>query len=391
MRGWALGGAATLALSLVAREGAAYTIGSAFTHSCHERMSATAVALYLESLGNDVVVSLPANDAWKVAAQDIRRLLADTDRVAPLLETDEGLFIAFSMLSGLRFPDTYGYSVTDVNAARRVHGDLTPQTQYAHALRAATDEGDSGDLSALNGVRDTMDLYVSEMVRLLDAPPQQQLLESYVYLDHYGRTEIEVWGPAWLLGQGLHALQDSFSHSIRSEDGAHVLHVLNFVDAYRGDLHHDDGLAHSTGMDDCDREEVSALVVAARDRSLALVSAVEKLRAGDGGQALLAGLSDCAPDRLGDAECGWFAYYPQCKERIERGEGLEGTCCSRETRFCDSPLLHTIEETPTEPYVGAALGCQSARCQTSSGLSALWGLLLVAFGGFRRRRWKAPR
>jgi hypothetical protein len=224
------------------------------------------------------------------------------------------------------------------------------------------------------------------MTQLLEAPAEQKLLRSHVYLDHYGRTEIEVFGPAWLLGQGLHALQDSFSHSIRSEDGAHVLHVLNFVDAFQGDLSDADGLAHSTGMDDCDREEVGGLVVAARDRSLAFVTAVEKLRAGDGGQALRAGLSDCAADRVGDPECGWFAYHPECQQRVEAGGGLDGTCCSRDTNFCDSPFLETIEDTPTRPYVGAALGCSSARGGSSSGARAAWPMLFLAFCGWRARR-----
>lgn len=384
-------GAATIGGLLWASPVLAYTIGSGFTESCHERMSVAPLSLYLDAQ-RSADIPLPDDDVWRASASDMERLLKDAG--APLPSSDEKLFAAFSVLSGLRFPDTNGYSLSDINAVRLIHGDLSAVKQYEHALRGAEDEDPTGDLAAIDGTRAVITGYVAEMDRQLGLSKEEQLQKSFVFLDHYGRVEIDVWGPAWLVGKALHAIQDSHSHSIRTEDGAYILHVLNFVDAYSAHLGEGSGMAHSTGMDDCERKEVESLVALATARSLAFVVATEKLRAGDRGQAISAGLSPCEIGRLGEPECGWFSYYPECEERVLAGLELEDTCCSKETGFCSSPYLTTVRSTPTEPYVAGALGCSFSRPEKSRTASlgvplfVLLMLLLSVRSKSRHRRQK---
>lgn len=340
----------------------AYTIQSGFSRSCHERISLPALEFFLVSLSETREIPVPNSDVWRGATGDVAGTLASRVALDDLM-ADEGLeFAAVSLLIGLREPDTDGYSVTDLNAIRSVHGNGTPASQYAHCLRAAEDEGAWGDLQALAGARAVISEHMEEMQRYLTAPGLSQITTSPLYVEHYGRIDVEVWGPAYRLGLALHVLQDSFSHTIRTEDGAHVLHVLNYVDAFQGRIDEDsDGLSHSTGMDDCDRAENHGHVLSAEERSVALVAAALKITEGDGGQALEAGLNDCQPENVGDVECGFLAYHPECRDRVEAGESLSGTCCSRDTEFCDARLLASIVATPTRPYLRPSFGCQLSR------------------------------
>lgn len=244
-------------------------------------------------------------------------------------------------------------------------------------------------MQALQGARDVIKDHLDEFLLLEQGPAASQIVTTSLYVEHYGRIEVEVWGPAYRLGLALHVLQDSFSHSIRTEDTLHVLQVLNYVDAFQGTIHQDvDGLAHSTALDQCERSENQRAVLAASDRSVALVSAALKLTQGDEGQALQEGLSDCAPAHLGDMECGWFAYFPECQEALAAGRDLSETCCSRDTDFCDAPLLPTILRTPTEPYLESAFGCGVGTLEhPSREKGKVLMFVLCALTLCARRRW----
>lgn len=377
--------ALTLALPRLAF---AYTIQSGFMKSCHERISLPAMEFYLRALSGTASVPLPKDDLWRDATGDLVESL-DYDGELAALMSNEGLaFAAVSVLIGLREPDTAGYSISDLNAARRMHGDATSRAQHEHALRAADDEGTAGDTRALQGARAVIADHLDDLVRLMDEPRASQILPTYLYVEHYGRIEVEVWGPAYHLGLALHVLQDSFSHAIRTEDTRHVLHVLNYVDAVHGAIDEgEDGLAHSTALDQCERGENYPSVLAASDRSVALTSAALKMTEGDDGQAVRAGLRDCEAGHLGDMECGWLAYFPECQERVDAGGDLSGTCCSRDTAFCDAPLLPTILATPTRPYLIAPFGCtQGAAPPSGPGRCSLF---LCAFATLfvLARRW----
>jgi hypothetical protein len=354
-----------LLISTFSGELSAYTIESGFTRSCHEQISLPAVEFYLSALGEREALPLPNDDVWRRATGDVARELGVDPELRELLR-DEGLeFAAVSLLVGLREPDTDGYSVSDLSAVRSAHGVKTPRAQYAHALRASVDEGPSADMQALAGARAVIREHLDDYRNLEQGPAASEITTTHLYVDHYGRVEVEVWGPAHRLGLALHALQDSFSHSIRTEDGAHVLHVLNYIDAVHGDLQEEvDGLAHSTALDQCTRSENQPAVLAASDRSVALVAAALKMTEGDEGQALSEGLTDCAPGHLGDMECGWLSYFPECQAAVLEGRDLTETCCSRATDFCEASLLPTILETPSRPYLQTAAGCTFGATRT---------------------------
>jgi hypothetical protein len=354
--------------ALNVRSAHAYSIASGFTHSCHERMTVPALVYFLQGVQSGEAVYPPDDDLWRAATDDLVELM-DSDPELQALLQDEGLrFAAASLFIGLREPDTNGYSVTDLDALRSVHGDPSAEGQYAHALRASDDVGPTGDLSAIAGTRTYVEERLGEVGELFSASGSAQIVTTNLYVEHYGRIEIPVWGPAHRLGLALHTLQDSFSHSIRSEDGVRIRHVLNYVDAFSGELDETTGgLAHSTGMDDCDAEHNGELVNAAMNRSIAMVLAALKLREGDEGQAVSAGLNECQEEDEGLMECGWFSYDRDCQEQVEEQGTLEGTCCSRETDFCDAAHLQTVLDTPTKRVLEDSFGCSLAQESTGYG------------------------
>ncbi len=375
-------------LSIWPESARAYTVQSGFTKSCHERISLPALQFYLFSMAAVHDIALPGDDVWRGATDDVAEATFDAEGELKRLLEDERLeFAAVSLLVGLREPDTNGYSVSDLDAIRSAHGDESPAAQYAHALRASSDEGRDGDLQALAGAREAIRQDLSEMARLLGERGSDQVIERPLYVEHYGRIDVPVWGPAYHLGLALHVLQDSFSHTIRTEDGVHVLHVLNYVDAFRGPVDEPiDGLAHSTAMDQCDRTENEEHVLQASDRSVALVAAAVKLAQGDGGQAVEVALSDCETPLLGELECGMLAYFPECQGRVLAGEELSGTCCSPETSFCDAALLPTIRATPTRPYLQSAIGCRLAPAAAKGPVWPLFFALFAFLLAVARRR-----
>jgi hypothetical protein len=59
----------------------------------------------------------------------------------------------WSVVVGVRAPDSEGHSVTDMANLRALQADRSREGQYVHALRAAGDDGIPGDLAAVTGRR----------------------------------------------------------------------------------------------------------------------------------------------------------------------------------------------------------------------------------------------
>jgi hypothetical protein len=149
-------------------------------------------------------------------------------------------------------------------------------------------------------------------------------------LDHYGTFEVPVWGPAYHIGRALHAIQDSFTHTVRSEDLRTIYHHANFIDAIEGELEESrDGLAHSDYADKCgaESEEVADATVAA---SAELLRATATFLDGTGD-------GDAAVDAALDA---WMGFQEGC--------GIEAD-------FCGSPWEERARKEPTTAYLGCAV------------------------------------
>jgi hypothetical protein len=211
------------------------------------------------------------------------------------------------LVVGVRDVDTWGGSVIDIESQRQIHGDPHPRGQYVHALRAPEDDEPEGTRNAIAGTRALIDELVSAAVDASRKPVEEQLVSVPITLDFYGQFEVEVWEPGLLLGRAAHALQDSFSHSIRSTGGLReIVHVLNFVDAiYTSFQESRDGIAHSRYLDKCFEADSLELTEAAQRASVLLFDAFLQARAHDDGAigAVLDAWVAQADCELNDPDC----------------------------------------------------------------------------------------
>lgn len=238
----------------------AYTIQTGLTEGCHERMTAEAFVAFLDDPAW-AAVEVPEGDTWRKLAGPLNRWLLDEGLIADELSEPQ-LFVLFSLIVGVRAPDTHGRSAGDLATQRAIHANPRPEAQYVHALRAPQDDEPDGSESAVTGTRALIRRSFSDAVAAWREPSDAQVSTAPVTLDFYDLFQVEVWKPAFVLGEAAHALQDSFAHTIRSDafDFRRIVHVLNFVDAIYKDFDESrDGIAHSRHLDQCDQPDVVVL------------------------------------------------------------------------------------------------------------------------------------
>ena len=344
-----------MGLLLAVTPASAYTLKTGISEGCHERITIAAFLLAFPKVRPAGELPIPDSDEWELFANG---LLGSVDRLEMFEELATPTFklMFVSILVGVRSPDTEGHSVTNLSSVRRIHADPDPVGQYAHALRGADDDGPEGEANAVEGLRRVIVDQLMQAVDSLKKPPDQQFIRAQLFFDFYGTVEMEVWEPAYLLGRALHAVEDSFAHTIRSEDLMKIIHVLNYVEGIEGSLETArDGLAHSNHMDSCDGETdpmVKKAVEAATDLLLAFDLAVETRRP--------------APVVLFMNR--WLVYEPGCDES---------------NNYCDSPWAAQAKKEPVGPYLEHMLGCAA---QPGGGPSPGWVLFAVGLVLLQRRR-----
>ena len=250
--------------------------------------------------------------------------------------------------------DLEGHSVTNFTSVRRIHADPDPIGQYAHALRGIEDDGPDGEANAVEGLRRVIVDQLMDAVDSLRKPSPEQIVTAELFFDFYGLVELEVWEPAYLLGRALHAVEDSFAHSVRSADLSTIIHVLNYVEGIAGTLEPNrDGLAHSNHMDTCDGETVPIV-------EKAVEAATQLIRAFD----LAVEQRNSAPLNIFIER--WLKYTPGCDES---------------NAYCDSPWAPLAKKDPVGPYLEHMLGCATLPQDTPSA----WWVLAVGLLFLRRR------
>ena len=332
---------ATSCIILMPVKAHAYMVGTAVSDDCHERITAEAfaeieVALYPEAS------SLPAPGAW----QNLSEWVAE--KYGFESEPLEVQYALMSLFLGVREPDTGGQSALNAKAARLTHGGFD---LYIHCTRKADDDGPEADLRVVEACRDRVQRAIDRGGNMYQRVDQNQRVSAA--LDFYGEIAIDVWGPAYEMGRGLHTLQDSFSHTVRSEDLREVWHVVNFIDAIESHyVESRDGMRHSVSWDHCD-SSTEEIVDSVREASIALIEAAYLQWEEDDRAAVTREVLD-----------PWLRYVPGC--------GTPG--------YCDSPWLEIGQESLTEPYV--------VRCSVERGSPRrAWGAcaILVVLGWCRRR------
>jgi len=346
---------ASLVLLASARPALAFSIASGFSEPCHEVITADAFDDVVLDLPSDLLV-LPEDDdgEWR----RVGRFVLESVGIDPTSVSETEFFVLTSVLVGVRSPDTEGHAILNLESARTIHTSRDPGDQYAHALRAVDDDGPMGDVVAVAGTRARI---LSEMRMGRDALAREapeQLEEVTLYFDFYGLVELEVWAPAYHLGRAAHAIQDSFSHTIRDDaDELHtILTVFNFVEAVAGTLRESrDGIAHSDAMDRCN-DATAETRAAAREATGDLFRAATQYYLGRDDEA------------IGGVLDAW----------IRHREG-----CTLGDLYCDNGRwLELARHDPSTPYV-----CQVGWSATPLGETFGRGwlaLLLVVL--WRRRR-----
>jgi hypothetical protein len=297
----------------------AFSVRSAFTRACHETMTLAALVAAGDSIDVESIPE-PATDDWEAASDWALRGLDVS------FEDRREHFYYFSLLAGVRAPDTEGHSTANLDAVRAIHA--SPTGQYTHCLRAPEDDGPDGNARAAEGCAAA---FVAELEAARDAMALEETRIRVPFaLDHYGRVELEAWAPAYHLGRALHLLQDSFAHTVRTPDLHRIVHVMNFAEAVAGSLRRSrDGLPHSVATDRCDlgnAERVDAATEASTD---------------------LLALTGTSPERV--TRVGIDAF-------VERWLSLDASAaeCSLDDELCDSPWIASAKRAPTEPVLGCA-------------------------------------
>lgn len=267
-----MGGTATsvcAAVLTISAPALAYSTRSVVSDACHERI--TQRALRRARAANPTLAELPAR------ARDDRALL----EVLPF-ELHEGLneLGAATLVLGNRHVDLQDNEPDDLDQLAVVHGD--PANQAEHCLRRPDQNGEAGALEAIQQCREFIAGQVEAALQGLDDDGTingEDRVKVDVYLDIRGQAELALPRFYFHMGQALHALQDSFSHTYRSDDHHRVVTVLNYVELVEGDLEEStDGPPHSSPMDSCAQldsyreERFETAVQASADLLLAALS-----------------------------------------------------------------------------------------------------------------------
>jgi hypothetical protein len=260
----------------------AYNVQTGLTEGCHERITAKAFLAFLDSPAWAEVV-VPEGETWRDLARPLNRWLLDAGLIQEDLSEPQ-LFVLFSLIVGVRAPDTNGHSTSDLATQRSIHANPRAEAQYLHALRAPQDDEPDGSRRAVMGTRASIRRSFSDAAAAWREPSEVQISTAPVTLDFYDLFPVEIWLPGFLLGEAVHSLQDSFAHTVRSDalDFTKIAYVLNYVDAiYKSFEESRDGIAHSGHLDRCDSDDLGALREAGDLATEELLGALIETQVGD--------------------------------------------------------------------------------------------------------------
>ena len=236
-------GALLLGFLLLPASTEAYTVSSLVTPACHERMTSEA----LRTVRRDVPAAAPMiRDSNEQALINDLQFTPDSDMI------DLG---GATLLIGARDNDLKGRSSADVTYLSMVHGD--PNNQDEHCLRNAGQDEPGGTASAVEACRAFIRGRVAEAIEGLDAsgvPDTTRRTTLPVYLALRGRVNASLPTYYVRMGQALHAVEDSFTHTYRTDpDGLKITVALNWIDEAAGTLVESrDGPIHVSELDACD-------------------------------------------------------------------------------------------------------------------------------------------
>jgi hypothetical protein len=326
----------------------AYTIQSAATKGCHERLTRNA--------WRGARANLPEGFAQLASRGDDEALMADVPFDVPPSMKDIG---SVTLLLGVRDNDLKEHgpnSLTELNVTAS-----DPEHQADHCLRAPDEDEPGGSRAAVAACHDFIR---AQLVAALDGLDENGRPDGArrdkLRVSLAIRDEIDVSVPRFFLraGRGLHAIQDSFTHTFRNpDDPTKIRVVLNFTEYSQGTLEESvDGPAHASELDQCDDADAlrtERRLLATEASSVALLT-------------------------LLDPSLQLDAKKRAIDELLERYLGYdEAADCREDNAWCDAP---------ENKYGSPPLGCQIGGAVPSGGSSLAFLFMAATVIGFRRRR-----
>ncbi len=242
----------TLAAGLAAAPAPAraWGIGSQLDlQGCHERITADALRR-ARAMHATAPVLVPTRD---------EQAIIDNVQFSPPADFKRDL-AAMSMLLGVRDNDVKGQNPLDSLQLTEVHGD--PLTQDEHCIRALDDDNAAGNVSALAACRVFIHDRAMEALDGLGAdgvvdPNVRLTLKIYLSFAKHHDASLPVFYVK--MGQALHALEDGFTHTYRTEDGIHPTVVLNYIEYVTPGSSDEgrDGPNHLSSLDHCDNTDAT--------------------------------------------------------------------------------------------------------------------------------------
>src|SRR5450432_2044983 len=242
----------------------AYTISSFISSGCHESITTEALR----------AVRLEFPSAAPLLADRNDRALIDDLEFQPA--NDMADLGGATLLVGVRDNDLKGRDSNDLSQLALVHGD--PAAQREHCLRNAHEKEPGGSAMAILDCRAFIRERILQGLDGLDATSTPDVTNKtsiplYLSLRHSVNAALPTYYVR--MGQAIHAIEDSFTHTYRSPDGMQITVALDWVDEANGDLVEiTDGPPHATDLDRCDDPDD----LRARRRGLATEAATAVLR-----------------------------------------------------------------------------------------------------------------
>lgn len=324
----------------------AYTVKSELTQGCHERITTDALRVVRGELSTAGPLHATEND----------QALIDDLQFTPA--SDVADLGGATLLVGVRDNDLKGRGSDDLAQLAAVHGN--PDGQEEHCLRSASEDEPTGSASAVADCRAFVRNAIQAALGGLDAagmPDTTKVTTVTVHLSLRGQVDAPLPTYYLKMGQAIHAIEDSFTHTYRSADETHITVVLNWIDKVDGTLEEArDGPAHASQLDRCDDPDP----LRTTRRRLATLAAAGVLRATLDPRS--------TPDQKMAAVDAVLDSY------MSYSSG-----CSFDNGWCDAP---------ERSYADAACGCHVGRPDWGHG--GIWGaggagLIVLALCTRRRK------
>ncbi len=328
----------------------AWMILHGFSDPCHETMVLQSYDFVLKDLNIEDIY--PPQDEISSKVFDSIGDELDLGYTEELHE-----FLIGSMILGVRRPDMDGHSMLDFNRARAMH--IAENSQSNHGLRSSFDDGEEGNTRAILAARKKIEEFLEKSLFYSSGPLDERYIKVSHPLEYYGNVDITVYAPAYYLGVAMHIFQDTFSHTIRSDDLHQIYHVMNYVDA--ASVGHDeerDGLAHSVSMDDC-------FGAASEIAEIATIATSELMR------AFMVDYTTGRDDAVDQVLDDWLEYKPGC---------------TMQNDYCGSRWVEIARQKQTKPILEEVFGCSLSDRSMSNQLLMLILFVFIAFRGMKNEK-----